>query len=207
MKRLATLTVGVLILGWMVSVKPAQAQTIQATEHTQNRLLLDSAPAFGQSIDPPSGVNLASFMFRLGVSTEGSWSGQAEIYELDSATTAGAPIWVSSTFQISSWEDKVFNPNIELDGSKIYALIIRKTSPSGSGLIAFGENSYAGGAFAELKTTSQWYIGTKDMYFSATFIPQPDPVEVPTLSEWSMIGLMSVLALGGGWAIRRRRTA
>ncbi len=61
--------------------------------------------------------------------------------------------------------------------------------------------------FADLDAAGRTSFGPYDSRFIATFATLPPPAPVPTMSEWAMILLGTVLAGGAALTIQRRRFA
>jgi MYXO-CTERM domain-containing protein len=187
-----------------------------------------SSQTYAQVITVPTSVDrvLLDFSFQIWKTVVADLSFTAAVAEW-SGNQIGAPVWTQTGFSTSTIAGGVgssatftFNPNVSLDCTKTYALLVLAdvSSDLAYASITFADddpgNTRAGTLYGLSKTTSVadlsdlaglgWasYAGTYDLAFSANFGP------VSAVPEPSIPGLaLGLSGLAGYAAWRRKRTA
>lgn len=187
----------------------AQTVTVQQPFTGTSFQISSGFETVGQTVLVPAGV---SRLQRFTVRVVGDVTPVVRAY--DNATQTVGAVLHTGTPHTGSWSDVetvIPSGGIEVTpGSHIY-IGATQTMLWAFGGIAATTNEYPDGIAHELRLGVNTPDPGLDLYFIATFGPEPapppppPPPPVPTLSEWAMILLGLTLAGGAALAIQRRR--
>ncbi len=166
----------------------------------------DSAPRAGTTVSSPN-TKLSAFSLSLVASTS-KLTVRPQVYAVVGGVVGGSPIWTGPTVDVTpgAYASYTFSPDLTVTSGETYALVVEKTVAGEEGSLEWVfSDEYAGGVpiFYSAMTTSWIGNSSLDAVFSATFLSAAAPV--PTMSEWAMIILGTMMAGGAALYIQRRR--
>ena len=194
----------------LISASPSSAQTVgvPSAGGIASLGIDDTAPRVGTTVTSPN-TKLSAFSLSLGASTS-KLTVRPQVYAVTGGVVGETPIWTGPTVDVTPgvYASYTFSPNLTVTSGATYALAIEKTVAGETGSIEWvlGDN-YAGGVpiFYDPATTNWIDNPSFDAVFSATFVAAAAPV--PTMSEWAIIILGTMLAGGAALYIQRRKQA
>jgi hypothetical protein len=229
MKRLSRTAGATLALAcacWLGNANAQSINTIPAWNGTSfiSSFGVPNTATYGQTVTVGSNShNFYGFSFRVSVQSGGPITLRGLVSVWDTATNrvVGAPLYQSGPVTISgsSYAPVNFTFPTPISVTPGQTLVLYTTTsldlPQPNSAARWGaltnNTTYPGGQFVFLNNgpdTSQWAnvawaTISEDLAFTASF--DGDQVAIPTLSEWSLIGLSSLLAMLGIARMRRRR--
>lgn len=184
----------------------AQIVTEQQTVASSTPIVQSHSEIRGQALMVPAGVTrLQQFTLQIA----GDVTPVVRVYD-NANSTVGAVLYAGQTLTNA--------PNADVTtiipagglavtpGSYIFIGVQNRSGQVGR-IRASSMDEYANGLFVDLSEAgvSRTYPGF-DAYFIAVFGPEP-PAPIPTMTEWTMILLGTLLAGGAALVIQRRRMA
>lgn len=168
----------------------------------------DSTPRVGTTVSSPN-TKLSAFSLSLEASTS-KLTVRPQVYAVTGGVVGVTPIWTGPTVDVTpgAYASYTFSPNLTVTSGATYALAIEKTISGETGSIEWVfSDDYAGGVpiFYDPATTTWIDNPSLDAVFSATFVSAA--AAIPTMSEWAMIILGTMLAGGAALYIQRRKQA
>jgi hypothetical protein len=185
--------------------------------------VVDTA-TYGQSITVSAGMSpLNSFTFKIG-NCDAAVTFRGHIYAWDGAKATGSSLYNSPAQTLaasSSFSTITFTPASPINLSPGQYVLFASTSQDQTGAptsgcqwgALSGNTTYAGGQFVYQNngpntgqwTSSSWDIDfAQDLAFAVDGLNPVPPNPVPILSEWNLLLLAGVLAIGGLIVLRRR---
>lgn len=166
----------------------------------------DSAPRAGTTVSSPN-TKLSAFSLSLVASTS-KLTVRPQVYAVAGGVVGGSPIWTGPTVDVTpgAYASYTFSPDLTVNSGETYALVVEKTVAGEEGSLEWVvPDEYAGGVPIFYSTTTTSWIDNSffDAVFSVTFVSAAAPV--PTMSEWAMIILGTMMAGGAALYIQRRR--
>lgn len=216
----------VLSVVMMLSSLSAQAQTNIDTTTSWDGTSFVSAfgvpntATYGQTIRVTSASQLNDFNFRLkGCGATVTLRGH--VFAWDGTKATGTSLYSSPAQALpssASFQTVTFSPSVSLPSGD-YVLFISTSedqtgAPNSGCQLGFLNNdtAYADGSFVYINnganasqwTTSGWSIWSADTAFVVNFTSAA-PAAIPTLSEWAMIFMASLMAMFGIRRMRRNK--
>lgn len=204
LRKIAILAAAVLALA-VTSANPASAQTLSSNATGIDQGIDDAINIIGESITPLN-VRMKDFTFYLRRTTA-TFSVTPQIYEWDGNTVVGSALWTGPDVSITSasYSPFIFTPNLNVDVSKQYVIVVKQSFSGEQGDLDFGSaNSIPGNLVGSVGAAGWVQVPMAEARFSATF-DSGAVVAVPTMTELAMIMLSAILAGGAILTIQRRR--
>lgn len=185
---------------------PVAAQTIGSSANGGSGAISDSQAA-GQLIVPPSALPLTSFSFWVErASGSPSFSLTPYIQEWGAGAPVGPELWTGASINVYSLTPVqiTFSPNLVLDPTKRYVVLLKNTVAGEAGWL---ESGTADQDMGHRVSSNPWGENlSAEAHFTATF-GSPAPAAIPTMTEWGMILFGVLLAGGAALFVQQRQRA